>query len=408
MADIFRRGLGPARKEPLGLAVSGGGDSLALLHLAVEAGCDVAVATVDHGLRPGSAAEAAAVGATCAALGVPHDILTWTWDGTGNLQDAARRGRIALLSGWARARGRRVVALGHTQDDVAETFLMRLARDAGVDGLAAMAARREVAGITFLRPLLGASRADLRAWLLRRGFAWAEDPSNDDPRFDRVRARRAVAAMAEVGAGAAEIAALAAKMAEVRAALEAATADAAARLVRIDAGDVILDSAGLAALPAEIRRRLLLAAMVWVASAEYGPRGAEVERFVAAALAGRPATLAGCRTSHARYAGGRMRITREARAVAATACPVGEVWDGRWRVSGPDSNGLTIRALGEAGLAQCPGWRSAPHPRTTLLASPAVWSEDGLVAAPLAGFGAGWTARCDPPRGPLAAAPLSH
>jgi tRNA(Ile)-lysidine synthase len=73
-------------------------------------------------------------------------------------------------------RGLRTVALGHTEDDIAETFLMRLARDAGVDGLAAMAARRDVAGVVFLRPLLRASRADLRAWLLGRGLPWADDP----------------------------------------------------------------------------------------------------------------------------------------------------------------------------------------------------------------------------------------
>ena len=375
----------------------------------MEAGCTVAVATVDHGLRPEAAEEAAAVGAACAALGVPHDTLYWRWNGVGNLQDAARRGRTGALAAWAQARGLRVVALGHTQDDIAETFLMRLARDAGVDGLAAMAARRDVGGITFLRPLLGVSRADLRGWLLRRGVAWTDDPSNDDPRFDRVRARRALAAMAEAGVDGAAIAALARKMADVRAALEAATADAAARFVRIDAGDVILDTQGLTALSAEIRRRLLLAAVIWVASAEYGPRGAEMERFVAAALDGRPATLAGCRTSHAR---GRMRITREMRAVAGLTCPVGGVWDGRWRVSGPDSNdlpdGLVLRALGEAGLAACPDWRAAPHPRATLVASPAVWSGMELVAAPLAGFGQGWVAQCQPPKGPLAAAPLSH
>ena len=121
-----------------------------MLYLAVEAGCDVAVATVDHGLRPEAAAEAAEVAAICAGLGVPHEILHWHWDGAGNLQDAARRGRMALLADWARRRGLRTVALGHTEDDIAETFLMRLARDAGVDGLAAMAARREVAGVCLL------------------------------------------------------------------------------------------------------------------------------------------------------------------------------------------------------------------------------------------------------------------
>ena len=389
----------------LGLAVSGGGDSVALLHLAVEAGLTVEVATVDHGLRPEAADEAAAVAAACAGLGVAHEVLRWHWDGRGNLQDAARRGRLALLSGWAARRGLAGVALGHTRDDVAETFLMRLARDAGVDGLAAMAARREVGGVTFLRPMLGIGRTELRGWLLARGLGWAEDASNADGRFQRVRARRAVAAMEEVGVGAGAIAALASRMAEVRDALDAVTAEAAARVARLDRGDVILDAAGLAALPQEVRRRLVLAALRWIGSAEYGPRGAEVERFLRALSDGRAATLGGVRLT----AGpGRLRLTREARAVAGVTAAPGEVWDGRWLVSGPDSNGLTVRALGEKGLLSCPGWRGVAVPRLSLIASPAIWRGEALLAAPLAGFGAGWRADCTPPQGVLAAAPLSH
>lgn len=389
----------------MGLAVSGGGDSVALLHLAVEAGLRVEVATVDHGLRPEAVAECEAVAAACAGLGVPHEVLRWRWDGRGNLQDAARRGRLALLADWAGRRGLATVALGHTQDDVAETFLMRLARDAGVDGLAAMAARREVHGVVFLRPLLGIGRGELRSWLLARGVDWAEDASNADARFARVRARRAVAAMADAGAGAAEIAALAVRMAEVRDALEAVTAEAAARVARLDRGDVILDGAGLATLPVEVRRRLVLAAVRWIASAEYGPRGAEVERFLAAMAGGRAATLAGVRLTAGQ---GRLRLTREGRAVAGQEAPVGAVWDGRWRISGPESNGLAVRALGAEGVLLCPDWRAAGMPRTSLLASPAVWRGAALVAAPLAGFGAEWRADCAQPAGVLAAAPLSH
>lgn len=385
--------------------MSGGGDSVALLHLALRAGCKVEAATVDHGLRPEAAAEAAGVAAACAALGVRHEVLAWRWDGRGNLQDAARRGRLAVLADWARRRGLAAVALGHTRDDVAETFVMRLARDAGVDGLAAMAARREVGGVAFVRPLLAAGRAELRGWLLSQGVAWVDDPSNGDARFARVRARAAVAALEGAGVGAGEIAALAARMAEVRAALEAATAEAAARVARIDRGDVILDGAGLAGLPAEIARRLVLAALMWIGSAEYGPRGAELERFLAAMAGGRAATLAGVRLT---VAGGRLRLTRELRAVAGVECPAGGVWDGRWRVSGPDSKGLTLRALGEKGLALCPDWRGAGMPRTSLVASVSLWRGGEVVAAPLAGFGAEWRAECTPPEGVLSAAALSH
>jgi len=400
--SLFRAAISPLRDDPFGIAVSGGGDSLALLHLAAAAGCRVAVATVDHGLRPEAADEAREVARHCAELGLSHDILHWHHDGRGNLQDAARRGRIALLSGWARGRGLGTVALGHTQDDVAETFLMRLARDAGVDGLAAMAARREVGGVIFLRPLLEVPRDALRRWLLDRGIGWAEDPSNADARYERVRMRRALAGLSELGIPAGRIAGLAGRMAEVRDALDAAAADAAARMARIDGGDVLFEVPGLAALSFEVQRRLLMAALVWVGSAEYGPRRAEQERFVAAALAGRAVTLAGCRSSHA---GGRMRITRELRAVAGQAVVPGEVWDGRWRVFGPDDKGLIIRALGEVGLLQAPDWRRVAVPRASLLASPAVWAGDVLVAAPLAGVCPDWRAEGAPPKGPLSSAP---
>lgn len=388
-------------EPPLGLAVSGGGDSVALLHLAVAAGVPVAVATVDHGLRAEAAAEAAAVARACAGLGVAHVTLRWHWDGQGNLQDRARRGRLALLSDWAKGAGLRAVALGHTEDDLAETFLMRLQRGAGVDGLSAMAARREVAGVAFVRPLLAVGRSELRDWLAARGVAWAEDPSNENDRFARVRARRMVATLDAAGIGARVLADTARRMAEVRDALEVQARAAAADVARIEAGDVLLDAAGFAALSAEMRRRLLLAAILWVGSAEYGPRGAELLRLRDAVAAGRGATLAGCRVTVAK---GSVRVGREARAVAGLEVAAGAVWDGRWRAIGGDNKDLTLRALGAGGLALCPDWRATGLPRATLLAAPALWRGGELLAAPLAGFGQGWRLVCAPPKGALAAA----
>jgi tRNA(Ile)-lysidine synthase len=190
MADLF----GAAPPARVGVALSGGGDSTALLALAAgwaaAAGVALAAATVDHGLRPGARAEAAAAGEMARGLGVAHDILAWQgWTGRGNLQDAARRARRALLADWARARGIDAVLLGHTADDQAETVLMRLARGSGVDGLSGMAALRRADGITWARPLLGTRRALVAGLAAGRGHGLAEDPSNADPRFFRVRAR---------------------------------------------------------------------------------------------------------------------------------------------------------------------------------------------------------------------------
>lgn len=383
LAGTVAAALGPG---PVGIAVSGGGDSVALLVLAVRAGVAVAAATVDHGLRAASAAEAAGVAALCARLGVEHSILRWHWDGRGNLMEAARDGRMALLAEWARGRGLPAVALGHTADDVAETFLMRLARRSGVDGLAAMAARREAMGVTWLRPLLGVRRPALRAMLRREGIGWVEDPTNDDPAFGRTQARRALAALAPLGIGAETLAAVAGHLAQVRAALEAQTAAAAGLVFREAGGALALDRAALAAQPEEVRRRLLDAAFRWIGGTAHGPRRADLARAAAAIAGGGAATLHG-----ARVLPGAGWIVRELRA-AGGAVPVGAVWDGRWHVTGPPA---TVAALGAAGLADCPGWRSIGLPRAVLLASPGVWDGARLLAAPVAGRPGAWRATMD-------------
>ncbi|GAA0289874.1 tRNA lysidine(34) synthetase TilS [Rhodovulum strictum] len=378
-----------AGDAPLGVAVSGGGDSVALL-LAL-AGRRVHAVTVDHGLRPGAAAEAQFVAGICARLGLRHDTLRWQgWDGQGNLQDSARRARYRLIADWAAAQGIGRVALGHTRDDQAETVLMRLARGAGVDGLSAMAPRRESLGVTWLRPLLGLSRADLRAYLAERGQGWIEDPSNEDARFDRVQARRTLAALAPLGITAEGLAETAARMGTARAALEAATLEAAGRVAREDRGDVVLSRAGLDALQGEIARRLLVASLCWVASSEYPPRAEALAETLAALGSAPRATLHGCLIARETDD---LRIGREPAALAGTVAPAGALWDGRWWLDGPAEPGLEIRALGEGGLAACPDWRATGLPRASLLAAPAVWRGAHLVAAPLAGLCNGWQAR---------------
>src|SRR5690606_38404014 len=161
----------PSAPERIGVAVSGGSDSMAALHLLTAFGLKVEAATVDHGLRPEAATEAETVARACAALSVPHETLRWT-DGpaaTGNLMEQARLARYRLLAGWALRRGLTQVAIAHTADDQAETFLMRLAREAGLDGLAGMRSTWEQDGVTFIRPLLVIGRADLRGYLSRHG-----------------------------------------------------------------------------------------------------------------------------------------------------------------------------------------------------------------------------------------------
>ena len=355
---------------------------MAMLHLALEAGLRPYVVTVDHCLREGSAAEALQVRAACHAAGLDHETLHWRgWDGQGNLQDAARRARRRLIGEWARGQGVRAVALAHTADDVAETFLMRLARGAGLNGLSAMAARFTDQGVTWLRPLLWAKRADLRAYLTTRGAMWSEDPSNDNTRFDRVRARKALVVLAPLGLSAPRLAEVASHLADARAALDAVTDRAADCLTSPDGLVVTIDHEALASHPSEIRRRLILRVLHWLARSDYGPRGPALTALLERIAQNRPATLAGCRFVPK---GPKTLAFREENSVATLRCPATDLWDNRWRIVGPAPAAAEIAALGSTGLTQCPKWRATGLPRAALLSSPALWLQDTLIAAPFA------------------------
>lgn len=386
----------PAR---IGLAVSGGSDSTALLHLATEwaarSGVALHVVTVDHGLRPEAADEARAVATQAAALGLSHDTLHWTgWDGTGNLMDHARRARYALMADWAKARDINHIALGHTADDVAETFLMRLAREAGVDGLSAMSPRSHRDGVEFIRPILALKRGDLRDFLLARGRTWADDPSNTDPGYERVRARQVLAALAPLGITTDGLAHVAANLRDVRRALDWYTFLAARDAASVDRGDVLICLRKLRNLPDEIARRLLVHALCWVSGAEYAPRRRAVQTLLDGLFEGRGMALHGCRVVILTGADrGRLRICRDPRAVADTRAAPGSPWDGRWQLEGQWPDGVELRATGPDGLAQLEDWRAAELPEPAAQSAPAVWRGQTLIASPLLGLNAGSIAK---------------
>lgn len=400
IADFLRVNRG----APLVVAVSGGGDSMALLHL-LAGRVDLSAVTVDHGLRSESGAEAAGVAAVCAGLGVAHEVLDWRWDGTGNLSDQARRGRLGLIGGWARARGLGAVAMAHTADDQAETFLMRLARGSGVDGLAAMASERRAEGVRWVRPLLGVRRAALRDYLTGRGVAWFDDPTNEDRAYQRVKARAALAVLEPLGIDVGGLGDTAFRLGLARKALAQVAHDLAREIARVQGGDVVIDRDALPQAALETQLRLLAHAIGWVASADYRPRLTALIGVHAALLTGKRRTLGGCLlTATTRH----IRIAREAQAVVGMCCDATGLWDQRWRVFGPDAAGLQVAALGETGLAHCPGWRATGMPRESLAASPAIWRGAGLVAAPLAGMVNGWRAELAQGSDSLFTSLLSH
>lgn len=179
--------------EKIGLAVSGGPDSMAMLLLAHEAipgGFEVA--TVDHGLRPEAKDECALVVAACEERGVLCEMLSVTV-GEGNLQQEARFARYRAISDWCKVRKLAAIATAHHADDQAETLIMRLNRGSGLSGLAGVRPRSLFSETAIIRPLLDWRREDLGSICRLAGIAYVEDPSNQNLRFERVAVRKAIA-----------------------------------------------------------------------------------------------------------------------------------------------------------------------------------------------------------------------
>ncbi len=393
-AEAITAVLRPARRTPLAVAVSGGGDSLALLLLLSDwsrtSGCELHAVTVDHGLRPESAGEANWVAARCVELRVPHATLRWRdWNGKGNLQSEARSARRRLISDWAKENGISSIALGHTMDDQAETFLLRLARGSGVDGLSAMQMVSSDGGVDWVRPLLRLRRGDLRMYLRSREVSWLEDPSNQDLRFDRVRARQALELLAPVGIGTPKLSSTADNMARARSALQIMTDDVLKQSAECRAtGDAVLDVDGYSQAPEEIRLRVLAALLCRVSGERYRPRFTgllDLDSAIVSSEVGAGVTYHGCILRNA--AGGRVVVRREFARVQARIPAAKGVWDGKWAVFDLEANhgGTMIGAVGPEGLRQLETWRDTGCPREVLVATPALWSGDVLVAAPLAG-----------------------
>ena len=294
----FRADLGAVSDEApdaslrLGIAVSGGPDSLALLLLAAAAfpGA-IAAATVDHGVRTAAAEEARAVGAICAALAVPHRVLR-AENGLpprGSLQDRARRLRYRLLGAWAEEEALGWIATAHHLDDQAETFLMRAARGSGVAGLAGVRGCGTIADVAVpvVRPLLGWRRAELAAVVAAAELCAVDDPANRDPAHDRTAFRALLAESPRLRPEG--LARAAANLAQAEGALDWVARQLAAERLRTEDGAVLLRAPH--ELPRELRRRLLHAAIEHFAARP--PRGDSLDRLLHLIDSGRAATLGG-------------------------------------------------------------------------------------------------------------------
>lgn len=401
-------GLGPwEARARLAVAVSGGSDSLALALLADgwarARGAGLLLLIVDHGLRAESKAEAEQVRVWLDARGLAVAVLRAGEEArteqAGSLQERARRLRYRLLLEECILRRIPHLLLAHHRDDQVETVLMRLVRGSGLRGLAAMAPAALAPGsagrVRLLRPLLAVPKARLRAVLEAAGQVWVEDPSNADPRHERVRWRRLMPVLEAGGVDPGRLAAGAARLAQARAAQDRAVASWLAGAASPSGyGHVAVRMEGFPDLPPAVAEAALARLLGAVGGGPYAPRRERLMRAVEAlrSCPGRLArTLAGCMLSLDHH---RLLVTREPAATVGT-CPARPgflLWDGRFELTlvGPTERlvGFTISCLGADGLAEArrrlrrAGATMPQAPASQLQTVPALWQDGGLVEAP--------------------------
>lgn len=375
----------PQAERRVVVAVSGGSDSTALLCLAQEwatvHGVDICAVTVDHGLRAESAQEALQVAQLAERLGIEHHILCdTTWSPQGNLQADARQFRYETLASIAQTSP---VLLGHTQDDQAETFLLRLARGSGVDGLSAMRPVSQIetrnGHVTLIRPLLGVAKEALRQSLRDAGIGWIEDPSNENAAFDRVKIRALQQALAECGITPYRLARTADAMAQAKEALHNRVIEASSTCVTDYAPDLLVDLGALREWDKETQTRLISLVLRYVGGDVYPPSRDGLERFLDQLYAGKTAVLAQVLAHQNPDIPQKIvYFTREPRYVDAY---MGHgLWDRRWRIPRDGlcaSGAVSIVQMTQEILSSLEFEWTIPHPAR--LSLPVVLCDEALV-----------------------------
>jgi tRNA(Ile)-lysidine synthase len=337
----------------LGIAVSGGADSLALMLLlqrwsaARSSSPRLVVYTVDHGLRPEAASEAAMVVEAATRLGLPVRALRWggPWPKTG-VQEAARTARYRLIGAAMAEDGVPVLLTAHHMADQAETVLMRLAHGSGLEGLKGIAAFAQVEGVSVHRPLLGVDPAGLRHLVETEGLVPVDDPSNRDLHYERVRWRGMLPQLAELGLDAAMLGQFAARMGEADAAIAQVAEGCFAEIVTLDGfGAARVELAPFIGLAPAISTRVLGRALNIVGGRQKPRALGQVEQLREAIADGRLAkstTVLGCVV---RIKDGGVAIAREpGRALPPDAVvqPHGSlIWDHRFRINNGSDHGFT-------------------------------------------------------------------
>lgn len=387
-----------SRYETLILAVSGGADSAALLHLVANWRESLAqrpaviVVTVDHGLRESSVGEAKWVGERAALYSFEHRTLRW--QGTkprSALQDAARQARYALMTEMAKDYPSPAILTAHHADDQAETVLMRLLRGSGPDGLAGIPGSTTWNDVPVERPLLALSHQRLVATIADAGLDWLEDPSNDDRAFERVRVRKTMTAL---GLASDKVALSAKRLRRAQVALDHSADIAFHDVVVMDeAGYCTINLPQFLALPAEIALRILSRSLTAVGGGVDPVRLQRIEDLLERLGQGEEGgyTLAGCmvrvekETVSVYREPGRKGLPELRLSHGETAC-----WDNRFTVSLADSETtpVLVRAFDPRQMSRI-GKESRnlrDIPAQARMAIPAFWRQESLIAVPQIGY----------------------
>ena len=335
---------------PVGLAVSGGSDSLALMLLASnwarQNGRELLCLTVDHGLRPEAAAEARLVADYCRTLGIQHQSLHW--DTPKRTQAAARQGRHCLLADALRQAGGQTLLFGHTADDQAETFLIRARAGSGWYGLAGMRIYAvspvwpQGRGIEIVRPLLGLRRDALREAVRQADWRWVEDPSNADRTYERVRVRDLLARMpGRFG----QIRRIQKQLSRLRQASDALLSRWLSRHVRVEADGLV--TADMEPLNESNYERSLSLLIQAASGSARAPAGAGLKRLAGKLRSGQ--TLPGSTLGGAwlRTSRGKLLLARDP-GMAGEAGMVDNIWDGRFEIHTDHRPEFAIAAHGMA------------------------------------------------------------
>lgn len=281
-----------AAKE-IAVAVSGGGDSMALCHALSEyllnqgSAAHIYALSVDHGLRPEAAEEASFVGQQLESIAnASHHILVWDHkeDVGSRIQEKARAARYELMYDFMHEQEVKYLFLGHHQDDQAETFLFRLAKGSGLDGLSCMPVRskQQGNGIILCRPLLGEGKTEILKFLEEQKINYVEDPSNKNEHYARVRLRNSMGVLSEEGLSSKRLYSTAKRMGRAQGALAYVTdLEYKNALTRSDTGEIVFETQKLLKQPLEIVIRIILRAIEELSPDQngYGPRLERVENL---------------------------------------------------------------------------------------------------------------------------------